>query len=58
MLKRLLNLWKLSEYEVPKVGQKLSELPVGTNIITSLFKKPEKPTIITKEDLYEGIIEQ
>lgn len=55
LLQRFKNIWRLSEYEIPKLGEKTSDLPSGTNVITALFKKPQ-PKIISRKDLLEGII--
>lgn len=43
MWQRLKNLWKLSGYEIPKAsehGKRYDELPIGTQVVTALIKRP------------------
>lgn len=43
IIQRLKNLWKLSEFEVPFIGEKPE---IGTVVVNSLYKKPKMAEII------------
>lgn len=40
--RRLKNLWILSEYSIPEIGESISNKPTGTKIVQSLYKEPEQ----------------
>lgn len=56
LLKRFKNLWHLSEFEIPELGQKMSDLPTGSIIVNSLFNKKEMAQIIKLDDDITKII--
>lgn len=41
LIKRLKNIWELSKWEVPKMGERPSDYPAGTQI-TTMLKKPRE----------------
>ena len=55
MLKRLKNLWKLSELEVPELAEKTTDNPKGTitTIIPFLKKRKKMATIVEDSPLEE-----
>lgn len=56
LLKRLKNLWKLSEFEVPKIGERPEP---GTFVAGELHKKKEPQGYVVKlKDDLSKIIEQ
>ncbi len=49
MWRRIRNLWRLSELEVPPIGKNLHDFPPGTGIIQSLIR-PKRATIIDLQE--------
>jgi hypothetical protein len=41
-IKKISNIWKLGEYEVPEPGKEASSYGKGTETITALIKKPQQ----------------
>jgi hypothetical protein len=54
LIRRFRNLWKLSEFEIPEIGEKPE---VGT-LIGALWKKKEMASIIRLKDPLDKIIKQ
>lgn len=55
LLRRLRNLWVLSEFEVPPIGKKINEYPLGSMVTTSLVKPKRAATIIEPNNYTDDI---